>query len=90
MSRRSLQRRLRGEGLPTPGQSVAYARFLEMYTLWSMGISSRARIASILDIADPASLGHLSQRLADRPLGHFLDPLSGEDPFDWFVRKIGG
>jgi hypothetical protein len=54
-----------------------------------MGLTNRTRIASILGIADPVSLGHLSQSLAGRPLGLFLDPHSDEDPFDWFVRKIG-
>ncbi len=89
MSRRSLQRSLNDDGLPSPGKLVSYARLLEICTLWRMGIRGRARIASILGIADSSSLGHLSRSLTGQPLSHFLDLESGASPFDWFVRKMG-
>jgi AraC-like DNA-binding protein len=90
MSRRSLNRRFRTEGLPSPGRLVSFARLLETSALWNMGLRSRARIASILGLSSPASLGHLSRSLAGRPLGSFLEPRPGEDPFDWVIRKIQG
>jgi len=54
-----------------------------------MGVSSRARIASILGSGDAASLGHLSRRVASRPLGEFIGRDATEDPFTFVADKLG-
>lgn len=89
-SRRSLSRKLQTVGLPSPGRLRSTGTLLEARTLWGMGVQSRARIASILGLADPASLSRLSRRLAGRPLSTFLEAESGEDLVDWMVRQALG
>ena len=54
-----------------------------------MGVSSRARIGSILGSGDAASLGHLSRRVASRPLGEFIGRDATEDPFTFVADKLG-
>lgn len=89
MGRRSLQRVLRQAGLPSPGKLVAFSRFLDACVMGRrMGVSSRARIASILGSGDAASLGHLSQRVANRPLGKFIGGDATEDPFTFVADRL--
>ena len=90
MSRRTLQRRLRQKGLPSPGKLISIARLLEACALWrDAGIQNRTRIGFILGMADPASLGHLSRSLANRPFREFLDPGSAFDPLEWLMGEFG-
>ena len=89
MGRRNLQRVLRQAGLPSPGKLVALSRFLEACVIGQrMGVSSRARIASIPDSGDAASLGHLSRRVANRPLGEFIGSDATEDPFSFVADTL--
>jgi hypothetical protein len=51
-------------------------------------VSNRTRIASILGSGDAASLGHLSRRVANRPLGEFIGSEATEDPFSFVADRL--
>ena len=76
---RTLRRRMTAAGLPTPQRLVRYGRLLEAHLLWTMGIRSRERIASILHISGGSALGHLTRDLTGLSTDEFFRTARLED-----------
>lgn len=72
VSDRTLQRRLRDRGLPSPGRMIHWARVIEAEALCRMGLRSRMKLASVLGLRDPRSLPRLYQECMGEPLGERL------------------
>lgn len=87
---RTLRRRMNAAGLPTPQRLVRYGRLLEAHLLWTMGIRSRERIASILHISSGSALAHLTKDLTGLPTDEFFRTAQLEDLVTWILaRKVG-
>jgi hypothetical protein len=66
-------------GLPIPQRLLRYGRLLEAHLLWTMGIRSRERIASILQISGGSALAHLIKDLTGLPTDKFFRTALLED-----------
>ena len=77
-------------GFPTPQRMVRYGRLLEALLLWTMGIRSRERIASILHISGGSALAHLTKDLTGLPTDEFFRTAQVEDLVTRILaRKVG-
>lgn len=74
LSPRTLRRRMATGDLPTPRRLSRWGRLLETFALWEMGIRSRGRIASILELGSASTLAHLSRDLTGDRLDQVLQP----------------
>lgn len=88
LSRRTLERRLRHAGFPSPGRSIALGRFLEASMLRIWGVQNRSRIAATLGMNGSDALAHLCARVTGHPLGEMWSEKSDQDPVRWTLKEI--
>ncbi len=90
LSPRTLRRRMEDGEAPSPRELVRWGRFLEALALRSMGIHSRARLASLLGLGRADALARLSKDLTGEPLETMLRPEKEESVLRILVRRLNG
>ncbi len=90
MTPRSLRRRLREAGFPSPAHLLRWSRLLEAVALERVGIRSGERLAHLLGLAGHSTLAHLSRDLTNRPLSKTLRPEAEPDILRAFCERLPG
>ena len=90
LSPRTLRRKMAEQCLPPPGRLLRWGRLFEAVYLRKLGIRSRARIASILELGGVSALAHLAKDLTGDRLGQILRPDGEEDLLAAFFEDLAG
>ena len=76
--------------LPTPKQLLRRGRLMEALCLWKMGIHSKGRIASILQLGGGSALARLSRDLTGLPFDDLLRQVLREQGPVGFFEDLAG